>query len=170
MREPVIEFGAPAGVGDEFDAEADFGEGDGADVELIERLRGDKGEHLRFRPRAAQLGEDIRVEQPAGHRSTSRTGIAVALRLDVDVAVGRGLHRRDQRRAGAFALEAAEFFGGDDDDFIAAMHGDMLRPFAADAAHQLAELRLGVLKQPMAGRQVARAAVLLWRVRAGVFF
>jgi hypothetical protein len=27
MREPVVEFGAPARVGNEFDAEADFGEG-----------------------------------------------------------------------------------------------------------------------------------------------
>ena len=42
--EPVVEFGALAGVADEFDAEADFGEGHGADVELFERLRGDKSE------------------------------------------------------------------------------------------------------------------------------
>ena len=29
------------------------------------------------------------------------------------------------------------------------MHGDMLRPFAANAPHQFAEASLGVLKQPM---------------------
>ena len=42
MREPVIELGAADGVGDKFSAEPDFGEARRADVERIERLRGDK--------------------------------------------------------------------------------------------------------------------------------
>ena len=50
----------------------------------------------------------------------------------------------------AVAFEAAKLFGCDDDDLITAMHGDVLRPFAADAAHQFAETRLGVLQQPVA--------------------
>ena len=75
---------------------------------------------------------------------------AVALRFDVDVAVGRGLHGGDQRVAAALALEAAEFFGGDDDHLVAPVHGDMLRAFAAHAPHQLAEAGLGVLQQPVA--------------------
>ena len=37
--EPAVQFGAAAGVGDELNAEADFGEGHGADVELFERMR-----------------------------------------------------------------------------------------------------------------------------------
>ena len=35
VREPVVEFGALAGVGDKFNAEADFGEGHGADIEFL---------------------------------------------------------------------------------------------------------------------------------------
>ena len=48
------------------------------------------------------------------------------------------------------ALEASKLFGGNDDDFIAAMDGDVLRPLAAHQPHQLTEARLGVLKQPVA--------------------
>ena len=42
------------------------------------------------------------------------------------------LHCGDQRFAGEITLEAAEFFGGDDDHFVTAMHGNMLRPLAAN--------------------------------------
>jgi hypothetical protein len=77
----VVEFGAPAGIGDKFNAEADFGKSHGADVELLERLRGDEGEHFRFGLGAAQLGEDIRIEQPTRHRSTPRTGMRPRPRL-----------------------------------------------------------------------------------------
>jgi hypothetical protein len=38
-----------------------------------------------------------------------------------------------------------------DDHFVATVDGDMLRSFAADAPHQLAESGLGVLQQPAAG-------------------
>lgn len=80
-RHLVVEFGAPAGIGDKFNAEADFGKSHGADVELLERLRGDEGEHFRFGLGAAQLGEDIRIEQPTRHRSTPRTGMRPRPRL-----------------------------------------------------------------------------------------
>jgi hypothetical protein len=41
-REPVIQLRAAVGVGNKFNAEPDFGEGRRADVEQVERLRGDK--------------------------------------------------------------------------------------------------------------------------------
>jgi hypothetical protein len=75
VREPVIEFSALTGIGDKLNAETDFGESHGADIELFERMCGDEGEHLALGLRAAQLGEDIRIEQPTRHRSTPRTGI-----------------------------------------------------------------------------------------------
>src|SRR5208337_3415637 len=75
VREPVVEFGALAGLGDELYAEADFGESHGADVEIVERAPGDEGEHSWFGLRATQLGENIRIEQPTRHRSTPRTGV-----------------------------------------------------------------------------------------------
>ncbi len=75
VREPVIECGALAGVRNKFDAEADFGDGYGADIKLVERVRGNEGEHFGLWLRAAELGEDIRIEQPPRHRSTLRTGI-----------------------------------------------------------------------------------------------
>src|SRR6266849_2017419 len=60
-------------------------------------------------------------------------------RLDIEVAMRRGLHRGDERLPGEVALEAAKLFRRDDDDFVAPMHRHVLRPFAADAPHQLAE-------------------------------
>jgi hypothetical protein len=48
VREPVVELGTPVGVADEFDPEADFGNGRRADIEEIERLRGDEGEDFVF--------------------------------------------------------------------------------------------------------------------------
>jgi hypothetical protein len=38
-------------------------------------MRSNEGEHFALGLRAAQLGEDIRIEQPPRHRSTPRTGI-----------------------------------------------------------------------------------------------
>jgi hypothetical protein len=38
------------------------------------------------------------------------------------------LHRGDQRLAGEIALEAAELFGGNDDHFVAAVHGQCCGP------------------------------------------
>ena len=77
VREPIIEFGAPLGIRDEFDAETDFGEGHRTHIEKIERLCGDEGEDFTFWLGAAQFREDVGVEQPAGHKETSRTGISV---------------------------------------------------------------------------------------------
>ena len=64
--------------------------------------------------------------------------------------MGRGLHGGDQRLAREFSLEAAKILRGDDDDFVTPVHCHVLRPFAADAPHQLAEPRLGILQQPVA--------------------
>jgi hypothetical protein len=59
--------------------------------------------------------------------------------------VRRSLHRDNQSFPRATALEAAEFIGGDHHDFLLATNGHELRPFTFDAAHELAEPRLGVL-------------------------
>src|SRR6202035_2523564 len=77
MREPVVEFGAATGVGNAFNAEANFSEGHRADMEQFERLGGYECENFAFRLGAAQLGENVGVEQPAGQNRTSRTGMAV---------------------------------------------------------------------------------------------
>jgi hypothetical protein len=69
-----------------------------------------------------------------------------ASRFNVGITVGRRLDRVDQRLSGATALEPAEFFGGNDNHLVAAMHRYMLRPFATNFAHQLAEASLGVLQ------------------------
>jgi len=59
----------------EFDAEADFRETDRADIEEIERLRGDKGHDLGLGSRAAELGQNVRIKEPSRHSAASRTGI-----------------------------------------------------------------------------------------------
>jgi hypothetical protein len=62
VREPVIELGAAAGVGDQLDAEADFGESHGADEEPIKRLCGNEGQHfwLGFRVREDVVMREMR--------------------------------------------------------------------------------------------------------------
>jgi hypothetical protein len=75
VGEPVVQFGAARGVGEAFDSKADLSETDRTDIEAIERLRCDEGDDVPIRLRAAQLGENIGVEEPSGHRLMSRTGI-----------------------------------------------------------------------------------------------
>lgn len=48
MREPIVQFGSSARIGDELDAEADFRKGYDAGVKQIEWLRSDERDHLRF--------------------------------------------------------------------------------------------------------------------------
>lgn len=81
VSEPIAELGAARGVFDEIDAEADLGEGDRADVEQIERLRRDEGNHLRLRLRASQFRQNICIKQPSRQSETSRTGIGSRLRF-----------------------------------------------------------------------------------------
>jgi hypothetical protein len=40
------------------------------------------------------------------------------------------LRRRNQRRTGQISGKSLKRLSGDDDDFIAAMYSDLLRPFA----------------------------------------
>ena len=44
----------------------------------------------------------------------------------------RCLHCRDQRLTGGPPLEAAELLRCDNDDFVAPVYGDVLRPLAAN--------------------------------------
>ena len=53
VRKPVAELGATTGVGDEFNAKSNFGEGYRADMEKLERLGGDEGQDFAVRPGAA---------------------------------------------------------------------------------------------------------------------
>ena len=61
----------------------------------------------------------------------------------------RRLHGGDQRSTRDLATETAEFFGGDDDDLVAPVDGDVLRTLVTDAADELAEARLGILQRPV---------------------
>jgi hypothetical protein len=74
VGKPIIEFGSARRVGQQFDAEAYFGESDDADVKRFKGLASDERDDLRFRLRPAKLGNDIGVEQPSCHSDTSRTG------------------------------------------------------------------------------------------------
>src|SRR5271170_46320 len=75
VREPIIQLGAAAGVGDQLDSESDFSERYGAHIEQVERLAADEFQHLAFGVGAAQLRKDIRVEKPTRHKTTWRTGM-----------------------------------------------------------------------------------------------
>lgn len=72
----------------------------GADEQPIKGLRRNERHHLGFGFRPAQFGQDIGIEQPTRHNVTSRT----TGRLDIQVAIGRGLYGGDQRFAGPFAF------------------------------------------------------------------
>lgn len=50
-------------------------------------------------------------------------------------------------------LQAAELFGCYDNDFIPVMRGDVLWPFPAHAANQLAKVSFGILQRPVAGQR-----------------
>ena len=49
VRVPIVQLAADVGVRYEFNAEADFGEGNAANEQPIERLRSDEGDDLAFR-------------------------------------------------------------------------------------------------------------------------
>jgi hypothetical protein len=53
VLKPVAELGATTGVGDEFNAKSNFGEGYRADIEKLERLGGDECEDFAVWPGAA---------------------------------------------------------------------------------------------------------------------
>ena len=87
--------------------------------------------------------------------------------LDIDVTVWRGLHGADEGLPGDAAFQAAKFFGGDDDDCIAPVYRDVLRPLAPHLADEFAEARLGVLQKPVApGRRSTRRRVLIMSAMA----
>ena len=51
VREPIVQLTANVGVRQEFNTEADFGEGNAANEQPIERLGSDEGDDLAFRLR-----------------------------------------------------------------------------------------------------------------------
>ncbi len=55
VREPIVQLTADVGVRHEFNAEADFGEGNAANEQPIERLRSDEGDDLAFRLRPTEF-------------------------------------------------------------------------------------------------------------------
>src|SRR5260370_17383267 len=90
----------------------------------------------------------IRSQRNVTYRHGSASG------FEVDLAIRRCLHRRDQRLTGGPSLEATELLRCNNDDFVAPVHGDVLRSLATDFAHNLAEARFGVLKNPKSGARL----------------
>ncbi len=72
---PVIQFGSPPGVRNQFDPKPEFGKRDGADEQKIEGLSRDESQNSRFGSGAAQLRQNVRIEQPTRRQATSRTGM-----------------------------------------------------------------------------------------------
>jgi len=62
MGKPIVQFGTARSIRQPFDAEAYFGESDNADVKRFEGLTPDERDDLRFRLRAAKLGNDVGIE------------------------------------------------------------------------------------------------------------
>src|ERR1700730_11372802 len=58
------------------------------------------------------------------------------------------LHGSDESPTGGIALETPKILRCDNHNLIAAMNGDMLRPFRARAPYQLAETRFCILQAP----------------------
>lgn len=73
MGQPVGKIRAQANVGQYFDSEANLGQRHRADVEAIQQLRADEGDHLSLWLGAAQFRENVGIEQPVRHGVTLRT-------------------------------------------------------------------------------------------------
>ncbi len=67
----------------------------------------------------------------------------------------RCLHSGNERLPREIAFEAAKLFRCDDDHFVTPVHRHVLRSFTADASHQFAKARLGILQEPVAGLPAA---------------
>jgi hypothetical protein len=68
----------------------------------------------------------------------------------------RGLESGNECCAAEIALQAANIFGGDDNNLIASVDRDVLRPFRVHAPHKLAEPGFCILQKPAAGPGIAR--------------
>jgi hypothetical protein len=55
-------------------------------------------------------------------------------------------HHFNKRLSSDAALEASKLVSGNDNNFIAPVHRDMLRSFAVDLSNQLTKARLGILQ------------------------
>jgi len=74
---PVVDLHPAARIFQELDAETNFGKRHNAHVEKIDRLIGNEPRDVRIGPRAPQLRKYVRIQQPARHSSTLRTGAYV---------------------------------------------------------------------------------------------
>ncbi len=77
----------------------------------------------------------------------------------------RGLESGNECCAAEIALQAAKIFGGDDDNLIASVDGNVLRPFRVHAPHKLAEPRFCILQKPAAGPPIARSSARFENLR-----
>ena len=102
-------------------------------------------------PRGHWCRAAIRSQRNVTYRHDCASG------FEVDLAIWRCLHRRDQRLTGGASLEATELLRCNNDDFVAPVHGNVLRSLAADFAHKLAKARFGVLKNPKSGARLRYA-------------
>ena len=55
VDQPVVQFGAAAGFGYEFNPKANFGKSDGADIQALKGAIGDEGNNPRLRPGTPQF-------------------------------------------------------------------------------------------------------------------
>ncbi len=76
MRQPLAQSRAVRGLARQLDTKTDFRKSHGAHEQPLQRFPGNERYNARFRFRPPQLGKYIRVQQPAGHNSTSRTLMA----------------------------------------------------------------------------------------------
>ena len=86
VREPVIQLGAAVWFANKLDAKTDLGKCYGTDVKLIKWAPGNKIDDFGFRFRAAQSGQNIRIEKPCQPPTFgSRCYILMAWLLDTNV-------------------------------------------------------------------------------------
>src|SRR5258707_13705246 len=107
--------------------------------------------------RALDGAAQIKHWYPAASPSQSNVAHwhAHAPRFDIDFAMRRCLHSGNERLPREIAFETAKLFRRDDDHFVTPVHRHVLWSFTADAPHQFAKARLGILQDPVARLPVA---------------
>ena len=88
MRQPLAKLGAVRGIGDQFNAEADFGEGDDADEQQIERLGGNEGDNFEGSVWAAAVRKEYWYRAASPSQFHIAHGQPFAPGFDIYIAVG----------------------------------------------------------------------------------
>ena len=118
--QPILKPGASVGVGDQFNAKTDFGEG----------------------PR------EYWCPVATGSQPHVTHGHGFPPWLKIDVAFWRRLQRVYHRCAGLIPLQASKFVNRYDHHFVLAVQGDVLRTMAAHTPDKLTEPGFRILQRP----------------------